>query len=61
VLIILMFIGGCGGSTGGGMKLVRIILSVKVAMHSLLQTVFPNAVLPVRFNSKPLPDMSSPR
>jgi len=55
-LVLLMFIGGCGGSTGGGMKLVRIILSVKVAMHSLLQTVFPNAVLPVRFNSKPLPD-----
>ena len=55
-LVLLMFIGGCGGSTGGGMKVVRILLSVKVAFCSIVQTVFPNAVLPVRFNSKSLSD-----
>ncbi|MCK5014615.1 MAG: TrkH family potassium uptake protein [Candidatus Omnitrophica bacterium] len=55
-LVLLMFIGGCGGSTGGGMKVVRIILSVKVAFYSIVQTVLPNAVLPVRFNGKSLSD-----
>jgi len=56
VLVLLMFIGGCGGSTGGGMKLIRILLSIKVALRSIVQTVFPNAVLPVRFNTKALSD-----
>ena len=55
-LVLLMFIGGCGGSTGGGMKMIRILLSVKVAFYSIVQTVFPNAVLPVRFNGKSLSD-----
>jgi len=56
LLVLLMFAGGCGGSTGGGMKLVRILLSVKVALRSIVQSVFPNAVLPVRFNDKALSD-----
>ena len=56
ILVLLMFVGACGGSTGGGMKLIRIILSVKVALRSVVQTVFPNAVLPIKFNSKALSD-----
>ncbi|MDP8211931.1 MAG: TrkH family potassium uptake protein [Candidatus Zapsychrus exili] len=50
-LIVLMFIGGCGGSTGGGMKIVRFFLSIKIAVRSIIQTIFPNAVLPLKFNS----------
>ena len=56
ILIILMFIGGCGGSTGGGMKIIRFFLSLKIALRSILQALFPNAVLPVRFNKIPQPD-----
>lgn len=55
-LVLLMFIGGCGGSTGGGMKVVRILLAIKTAWHSIIQAVFPNAVLPIRFNGKALED-----
>jgi len=55
-LVLLMFIGGCGGSTGGGVKLIRFILSIKVAMHSVIQTVFPNAVMPIKFNTRALSD-----
>jgi len=40
-LIVLMFIGGCGGSTGGGMKIVRFFLSIKIAVRSIIQTIFP--------------------
>lgn len=56
VLLMLMFIGGCGGSTGGGMKFVRVFLSVKIALRSIVQAVFPNAVMPIKFNAKPLPE-----
>jgi len=56
ILVLLMFVGACGGSTGGGMKLIRIILSIKVALRSAVQAVFPNAVLPIKFNAKALSD-----
>jgi len=55
-LVLMMFIGGCGGSTCGGLKLIRVILSIKVALRSIVQAVFPNAVLPIRFSAKPLSD-----
>lgn len=54
VLVMLMFIGGCGGSTGGGMKFIRVFLSIKIAFHSIVQTVLPNAILPTKFNNKAL-------
>ncbi|MBU4333561.1 MAG: TrkH family potassium uptake protein, partial [Candidatus Omnitrophica bacterium] len=56
ILIVLMFIGGCGGSTGGGMKIIRFFLSLKIALRSIMQALFPNAVLPVRFNKAPQAD-----
>ena len=59
-LILLMFIGGCGGSTGGGLKVVRVVLAVKMAWGSMMQAIFPNAVLPVKMDGKPvLPRLSS--
>ena len=56
LLFVLMFIGGCGGSTGGGMKFIRIFLSIKIALRSMIQAVFPNVVIPIKFNAKPLPE-----
>lgn len=56
VLVLLMFIGGCGGSTGGGMKVVRVLLSVKNTFRAVVQAVYPNAILPLKFNKKPLSD-----
>lgn len=52
-LVLLMFIGGCGGSTGGGMKVVRVALAFKVVFRSITQAVFPNAVIPIKFNAVP--------
>ena len=49
-LVCLMFIGGCGGSTGGGMKVMRFFLSIKAAMRSIKQAILPNAVIPIKFN-----------
>jgi len=54
LLVILMFVGACGGSTGGGMKFIRHILSIKMAIRAIKQMVLPNAVMPIKFNNKPL-------
>jgi len=52
LLVLLMFLGGCAGSTGGGMKIVRVHIAVKAGFRSLLQAILPNAVLPVRMDSR---------
>jgi trk system potassium uptake protein TrkH len=48
VLLILMFFGGCAGSTGGAMKHMRIILLIKHAYWQLYRLVHPRAVLSLR-------------
>ncbi|HGY56504.1 MAG TPA: TrkH family potassium uptake protein [Caldithrix abyssi] len=48
VLFILMFIGGCAGSTGGGMKVIRSLILVKFGRNELKRLIHPQAVLPVR-------------
>jgi trk system potassium uptake protein TrkH len=49
-----MFIGGCAGSTGGGMKVIRVYVACKVGFRSVMQAIFPNAVLPVKMDAKPV-------
>ena len=48
LLIILSFMGGCGGSTGGGMKVVRIMLMAKQGLREMSQLVHPNAIIPLK-------------
>lgn len=52
VLVTLMFLGGCAGSTGGGMKIVRVHIALKTGFRSILQAILPNAVLPVRMDHR---------
>jgi trk system potassium uptake protein TrkH len=47
-----MFTGGCAGSTGGGIKIVRILLLFKNSSMELKRIVHPQAILPVRLNGK---------
>ena len=54
--VLLMFIGACGGSTSGGMKLIRWLVSWKIAFASTIKSIFPNAIVPVKVNGKPLED-----
>ncbi len=51
VILFLMFIGGCAGSTGGGIKVIRIIVLAKHALHSVFRTVHPEAVINMRVGS----------
>ncbi len=55
VLLVLMFIGGCAGSTGGGMKVVRIYLLIKFMFGEITRLIHPHAVVPVRLNNAPVP------
>ena len=54
ILIMLMIMGGCGGSTSGGMKVVRMLLNIRITLQSIFKTVYPHLVVPIRLNQKPL-------
>lgn len=55
-LISLMFVGGCAGSTGGGMKVIRVYIALKTAVTSIIQVILPNAIMPLKIDSKPVSD-----
>ena len=52
MLLILMFIGGSAGSTGGGMKVMRLIVLIKTARHQLERIYSPRTIRKVRIGSK---------
>jgi trk system potassium uptake protein len=54
ILVGLMFVGGSAGSTSGGVKVVRHLLMGKILRRELRQTVHPELVSPIRFNSAPI-------
>ncbi|BBD07625.1 TrkH family potassium uptake protein [Desulfovibrio ferrophilus] len=48
LLLLLMFLGGCAGSTGGGIKCMRIMLLLKLAYQELFRLIHPRAVTRVK-------------
>jgi trk system potassium uptake protein TrkH len=52
LLLYVSFIGGCSGSTGGGIKVIRILLLVKQGMRELRRLVHPNAQIAVKIGKK---------
>lgn len=56
LLIFSSFIGGCAGSTGGGMKVVRMILLFLQGIRELNKLVHPKAIFTIKLGSKALPD-----
>ncbi|MDF2675096.1 MAG: potassium transporter KefA [Clostridiales bacterium] len=52
ILLLLMFIGGCAGSTAGAIKNVRILLLFKIMKRDLMRIIHPRAVYTVKFNGK---------
>ncbi|SHF18905.1 TrkH family potassium uptake protein [Desulforamulus putei] len=48
VLLLLMFVGGCAGSTGGGLKVGRLFILMKTFSRQLMRLIHPKAVIPVR-------------
>ena len=54
VLLLLMIAGACAGSTGGGIKTSRIIISVKSAWQELRHLIHPRTVTRVRLDGRPV-------
>jgi trk system potassium uptake protein TrkH len=48
------FSGACAGSTGGGMKVVRVMLIYKQAIREIYRLIHPNAIFPIKLNSRPV-------
>ena len=56
ILFALFFVGGMAGSTGGGVKVVRVLLILKNSFRELRQLVHPQAILPVRLDHRVVPE-----
>ena len=54
--VVLMFVGACAGSTGGGIKVARIVILAKASWGDMRKMLHPNAVTPTRFEGKALTD-----
>lgn len=54
-LILLSFIGGCGGSTAGGIKVMRIYLLVQMGYREVRRLVHPRAVFTISVEGNPVP------
>ncbi|HHU68838.1 MAG TPA: TrkH family potassium uptake protein [Thermoanaerobacterales bacterium] len=56
ILMLLMFFGGCAGSTAGSIKHIRILMLIKNAKREMLKVFHPNAVMSIRIDGKTIPD-----
>jgi len=54
LLLLTSFIGGCAGSTGGGMKVIRVLLLFKQGMREVVRLIHPNAQVPVKIGGEVL-------
>ena len=55
ILLVCMFLGAMAGSTGGGIKVVRLMLMVKHGYQEILRIIHPHAVTTVKLGGKPVP------
>ena len=58
ILVLLMFMGGCAGSTGGGFKVSRMILLFKAYLHELKQLILPSRVKRIWLEKKAVSDQT---
>ena len=54
MLVVLMFFGGCAGSTGGGMKMIRIMINIKAAWREIIKMARPRIIRPVKVGNVPV-------
>lgn len=56
LLFYMAIIGACAGSTGGGMKVIRIVLIIKQGFRELERLIHPSAVIPIKLGNNKVPD-----
>lgn len=52
LMMFISFVGGCGGSTAGGMKVMRITLLSKLGWREIIQLLHPKAIFPIKFGGR---------
>ena len=52
ILIFLSFLGACAGSTGGGIKIIRILFILKELKRGLIKIIHPSAEVPIKINNQ---------
>lgn len=52
LLLMSAFIGACAGSTGGGIKIIRMVLLYKQGSREIKRLIHPNAVIPIKLGKK---------
>lgn len=55
-LIVIAFLGGCAGSTAGGIKAIRILLASKLALREMKRLIHPNAIFHIKASGKVVPE-----
>lgn len=54
ILLLLMFIGACAGSTGGGIKVSRVLILLKTVKKEMMSIVHPRSVKQIHFDKRPV-------
>jgi len=55
-LVLLMFVGGCAGSTAGGIKVIRIMVVFRTNFQEVFRMIHPKAVTPLRIGDRIVPE-----
>ncbi len=55
ILLFSSFVGGCAGSTGGGIKVIRFLLLIKQGVREINRLIHPNAEIPILIGHKSVP------
>ncbi len=55
-IFMFAFMGGCAGSTGGGIKMIRVLLIIKQGVREIHRLIHPNAVFPIKLGPKTVSD-----
>ena len=58
ILVALMFVGACAGSTGGGVKVDRVVILCKASLRDMRKMLHPSAVAGVRAEGRTVPERS---
>lgn len=56
LIFMFAFMGGCAGSTGGGIKMIRVLLIIKQGGREIQRLIHPNAVIPIKVGNKTVSD-----
>ncbi len=56
LLFSVMLVGGCAGSAGGGIKVIRVLLGAKYMLREIVQLAHPRVVKPIKIDGKTVPD-----